>query len=71
MASMPKAYYWHDIHKEPQTLFNKQRVMASFIVWGAFFCETTDILSEYRQCFENYQKILELQLLPLGNLLGG
>lgn len=67
------AYYWHDIRKEPQTFFSRQQGGGSLMVWGAFsYNGTTDIVFlEGRQCSEDYQKMLEVQLLPFGKLLGG
>lgn len=43
------------------------------MVWEAFsYNGTTDIvLLKGRQCSEDYQKMLEVQLLPFGKLLGG
>ncbi|KMQ81987.1 hypothetical protein RF55_24576 [Lasius niger] len=67
------AYYWHDIRKEPQTFFSRQQGGGSLMVWGAFsYNGTTDIaFLKGRQCSDDYQKMLEVQLLPFGKLLGG
>ncbi|KFM58275.1 Transposable element Tc3 transposase, partial [Stegodyphus mimosarum] len=67
------AYYWHDIRQEPQTFFSRQQGGGSVMVWAAFlFNGTTDIaFLEGRLCSEDYQKMLEMHLLPFGELLGG
>lgn len=67
------AYYWHDLRKEPRTFLSRQQGGGSLMVWGAFsYNGTTDIVFlEGRQNSEDYQKLLEVQLLPFGELLGG
>ena len=67
------AYFWHDIRKEPQTLFNRQQGRDSLMVWRTFSYNRTIniVFLKGGQCSEDYQQILKPQLFLFGKLLGG
>lgn len=65
--------YWHDLRREPRTLFSRQKGGGSVMVWGAFsFNGTTDIaFLEGRQTSKEYIEVLNSHLLPIAETLGG
>ena len=65
--------YWHDLRREPRTLFSRQKGGGSLMVWGAFsFNGTTDIaFLEGKQTSIDYVEVLNSHLLPIAETLGG
>lgn len=67
------AYYWHDLRKEPKTIFSRQQGGKSVMVWGAFGFngQTSLAILSGKQTSRNYQETLKNNLLPFCDIIGG